>query len=63
MAESSGSEIVADLKDASPGVPVVVVQLGNSVPNFASNTVNDKNLELVEEVWRHTPAPFIGDKR
>ena len=26
VAESSGSEIVADLKDASPGVPVVVVQ-------------------------------------
>ena len=29
VAESSGPEIVADLKDASPGVPVVVVQSGN----------------------------------
>ena len=29
VAESSGSEIVADLKDASPGVPVVVVQSRN----------------------------------
>ena len=29
VAESSGSDIVADLKDASPGVPVVVVQSGN----------------------------------
>ena len=29
VAETSGSEIVADLKDASPGVPVVVVQSGN----------------------------------
>ena len=29
VAESSGSQIVANLKDASPGVPVVVVQSGN----------------------------------
>jgi len=29
LTESSGSEIMADLKDASPGVPVVVVQSGN----------------------------------
>ena len=29
VAESRGSEMVADLKDASPGVPVVVVQSGN----------------------------------
>ena len=32
MAESGGAEIAADLKDASPHVPVVLIQADNSVP-------------------------------
>ena len=39
VAESSGPEIVADLKDASPGVPVVLMQSGNEAAEHSRSAL------------------------
>ena len=57
--ESSGSEIVADLRHASPGVPVMVVEFGNEATQhfkerigvvIGGSTVDSRSIEKFGEV-------------
>ena len=72
VAESSGPEIVADLKDASPGVPVVVVQSGNEATEhfkertdveIDGSTFSGVGSRLIEEFGEVQFPMFVGGTR